>query len=334
MKKRSILLSIIFVIFIIGISMFLAQADKGDELDDFNVDVHPGIEWIRVEKVLEKYDYAYYGGTWMTLEDVLQVSEKGINLTGRDLWKYNFYEDRTESYQRIYPIADLDMLFELHVGWDIDKKERFSMTQDPVDALTASEAILIAMNGLNTQVDFLTGDVEAYINEQKENPAYKTFTFAYYPIDVEGTADTLKKIASLWEEGETFISSSADEITGVKIDRTDELYSFAEEMENELKYTDKAVAENMFLILGQNLDKKTTEPKFLIYLPSGNVTYKYEISKVEKHGEDLYISIAKRLRVGDKPVKDGCLIGLQIVKDGDEPSTIQDVSRIHLEVVE
>ena len=332
--KKTVIVLITILIIIFGVSRLATQIDEGEVPHVFEASTAPGIEWISVDKAMKQYDYAYNGGSWMTLEDVLQVLEKGTNLTGRDLWKYNFYEDRGESYQRIYPIADFDMLFELCVGWDVNKGERFSSAQDPVDKLIASEAILVAKDGLDTQVDFLTGDVEAYINEHKENPAHKSFGFTYYPIDVKGTADTMEMIASLWEEGEIFLTSSPDEITGLKIDKADELYAFVEEMANELKYTDKAVPENVFLKLSLNLEKKAAEPRFLIYIPSGNVNYRYEIAKVEKLGEDLYISVEKRLRIGEKQVKDGCLIGLQISQNYGEPSTIRDVTRIHLGWVE
>lgn len=334
MKKKIIALSITVVVLIICIYRIAARIDKEETPRSFEPSTAPGIEWIKVEKDLEKYDYSYYGGTWMTLEDVLKVSEKGINLTGRDLWKYNFYEDLTESYQRIYPIADLDMLFELRVGWDIDKKERFSMAKDPVDELTASVAILIAKNGLNTQVDFLNGDVEAYIEEQQDNPAYNTFTFAYYPIEVEGTSETIEKFASLWEERETYIISNTDVSTGIKLDNIDEMYTFSEVMQNELKYTDKAIPENVFLKLGLNLDKRNAEPTFLLYLSAGNTANKYSVSKVEKHGKDLHISIKSEARSNQDVIMDGCLIGLQIVKDGSEPSTIRDVTTIHIDVVD
>jgi hypothetical protein len=112
------------------------------------------------------------------------------------------------------------------------------------------------------------------------------------------------------------------------------MYAFAEELQNELKYTDKAVPENVFLSLGQNLDNHNAEPKFLLYIPKGNTMHQYSVFNVEKHGTDLYISIKKGTRINQNVVKDGCLIGLQIVKDGTEPSTIRDVTTIHIDFVD
>lgn len=333
--KVKIILGIIVISVIVGMIWIKAERiDNGETPRSFDTSTSPGVEWIKVDKSNKDATYRHWAGEWMTLEDVMKLSEKGKDLSGRDLWKYNFYEYRNDGYQRRYEIEDFGMLFELRVNWILDKTETFTITYDPVETLTVSEAILIARDGLDTQVDFLTGDVEGYIKEHQNNAAYKTFTFAYYPVDVQGTDASLEKIAALWEDGETYVSSNPDEITGIKIDSKEEMYAFVEEMQNELKYTDKAVPENVFLILGQNLDNHNAEPKFLLYIPKGNTMHQYSVLNVEKHGADLYISIKKGTRMNQNVVKDGCLIGLQIVKDGTEPSTIRDVTTIHIDFVE
>lgn len=228
------------------------------------------------------------------------------------------------------------MLFELHVNWILEKREMYSFEDDPVENLTVSEAVLIANDGSNTKVDFLTGDVEAYIKAHNDNPAYKTFDFSYYPIDVEGTDEVFGKFATFVEDGETFVINKPDEIKGIKIDTREELYAFTEELQYDMKYTEKAVPENVFLMIGQNLDKYKAEPKFLLYIPAGNATHEYKVSKMEKQGENLYISVEKIPLNTEKTVKDGCLIGLQILRDWSEPDpgTIRDVTTIHIEMVE
>lgn len=333
--KGKIIIGLIVIIAIVSVIWTKAnRIDDGERPHSFDTSVSPGVEFIKVDKNGKDVTYRHWAGEWMTLEDVTKLAKKGKELSGRDLWKYNFYEYRNDGYQRRYEIVDFGMLFELRVNWNLDKKEAFTITYDPVENMTVSEAVLIAKDGLDTKIDFLTGDVEGYIKEHQNNPAYKTFTFSYYPIDVQGTDTTMEKIAALWEEGEVFVSNTPNEITGIKLDSTEEMYTFAEEMKDELKYTDKAVPENVFLMLGQNLDNQNAEPKFLLYVPNGNTVHQYSVANVEKHGADLYISIKKGTRIKQDVVKDGCLIGLQIVKDGTEPSTIRDVTTIHIDFVE
>lgn len=317
---------------IIGISVIATRIDKGEKPHFFDDSKTPGIDWISVNK--NEIAYSYWGGAWMTIEDVIKLSEKGTKLSGRDLWEYNFYEIVNDGYQRRYDIEDYDMLFELYVKWDIDVTERFSAAYDPVDKLTASEAILIAKDGLDTKVDFFTGDVEAYIDEHRDNPAHNVFSFAYYPIEVEGTNETMGKIAGLWEEGETYVSSNPDELIGLKLDNIEEMDILSEELQYELTYTDKAVPANMFLKLEKNLEKEDVEPKFILYLPKGYTSYKYTVSHMEKRDTDLYISVKKEKRSTQNMGKDGCLIGLMMVQHGSEPSTIRNVKTVHIDLVE
>ena len=332
--KKLVLGLIVIIAILVGIRVTATKIDESEGPRTFDPKVYPGIEWIQVDTT-EKENYSrHLIGSWMTIEDLLNLSQKGKDICGKDLWKYNFFENLTEGYQRIFLIQDFDNLFELHINWIVEKGEKYSLDNDPVAKMIASEAVLIAKDGSNTKVDFLTGDVEAYINEHKDNPTHKTFALSYYPIDVEGTADTFDKFAALWEEGEKFISSNPDEITGIKIDTSQELNNFAKEMQYELTYTEKAVPENVFLMIGQNIDKYKAEPKFLLYIPSGNATHEYKVSKMEKQGVNLYISVEKIPRNSNKMVKDGCLIGLQMLRDQSTTDTIRDVTTIHIDLVE
>lgn len=332
--KKTILGLIIMIAIFIGIRITTAKIDESEAPRTFDTKVYPGIEWIKGE-ARERENYSrHLIGSWMKIEELLELSKKGTDICGKDLWKYNFYENVADGYQRIFLIQDYDMLFELHVNWILDKPEKYSYDNDPVANLIASEVMLVANDGSNTNVDFLNGDVEGYINDHKNNPPYKTFEYSYYPIDVNGTDDTFDKFASLWEEDETYVSSNPEEITGIKIDTREELYAFVDETEYDLTYTEIAVPENVFLMIGQNLDKYKAEPKFLLYIPKGYTTHEYKVSKMEKHGEELYISVEKIPRKSNKMVKDGCLIGLQMLRDQSTAETVRDVTKIHIELVE
>ena len=212
MKKRLIMLSILIVALIIGISIFLVQVDKGDELDAFNVDAHPGLEWIQVK-----------------------------------------------------------------------------------------------------------------------SPYYNQFGYQYLPVEVEGTAETVEKITRLIEKNENFIISHPEELVAIKIDTDEEIYTFLEEMQEELKYTDKAVGENMFLKMLLMTNTRTSEPQFLLYLPEGNLTYDYKVTKMQKVGKELYITIKKSTQTSNEDTMDGCLIGLGI-QNNDESVSIKDVKTIHIDL--
>ena len=49
MKKKWIAVLIVFIMLGIGISGFLIWTDNGDELDSYNMDAHPGLEWEQVK---------------------------------------------------------------------------------------------------------------------------------------------------------------------------------------------------------------------------------------------------------------------------------------------
>lgn len=215
MKKKWIAVLIVFIILGIGISGFLIWTDNGDELDSYNMDAHPGLEW-----------------------------------------------------------------------------------------------------------------------EQVKNQGYNKFDFLYFPAEVEGTQETAEKITQLIEDGENFVVSHPEEIVAIKIDNDEEIYTFLEEMQEELKYTDKAIGQNMFYKMLLMMNVRIPQPQFLFYIPEGNLTHEYYITDVRKKGkEELYITIQKVQLSNAEDTMDGCLIGL-IPQTSDETSTIKGVSTIHVELID
>lgn len=157
-------------------------------------------------------------------------------------------------------------------------------------------------------------------------------SFCYLPAEVEGTSETMAKFVELVEEGEEIISDNPEEILGIKIDSKEELYTFVEKMQYELKYTDTAIGEKLMFILGERVESYSAEPQFLIYIPKGNLTHEYHVTKMERHGEDLYLSIEKTPRRLLNTERDGCLIGLSLVKDSEDAVSIKDVTRVYIQM--
>lgn len=155
-------------------------------------------------------------------------------------------------------------------------------------------------------------------------------SFCYFPAEVNGTSGTMDKFAELVEAGEEIISDNPDEIRGIKIDSKEELYTFVEKMQYELKYTDSAIGEKLMFILGERVGSYSAEPQFLIYIPKDNLTHEYHVTKMERHGEDLYLSIEKTPRRIQNAELDGCLIGVSLVKDTEDAVSIKDVTRVHI----
>ena len=215
MKKKWIAVLIVFIILGLGISGFLIWTDNGDEVDSFNMDAHPGLEWERVN-----------------------------------------------------------------------------------------------------------------------NRGYNKFDFLYFPAEVEGTQETVGKISQLIEDGETYVVSHPEEIVVIKLDNDEEIYAFLDEMQEDLKYTDSAIGQNMFYKMLLSMNVRIPQPEFLFYIPEGNLSYEYYITDVSKKGkEELYITIQKAKLSNDEDTMDGCLIGL-IPQTSDEAATIKGVSTIHVELVE
>ena len=99
--KVKIILGIIVISVIVSMIWINAERiDNGETPRSFDTSTSPGVEWIKVNKSNKDATYRHWAGEWMTLEDVMKLSEKGKDLSGRDLWKYNFYEYRNDGYQR------------------------------------------------------------------------------------------------------------------------------------------------------------------------------------------------------------------------------------------
>ena len=109
------------------------------------------------------------------------------------------------------------------------------------------------------------------------------------------------------------------------------IYTFLEEMQEELKYTDKAIGENMFFKMLLMTNTRNAEPQFLLYLPEGNLTYDYKVTKMQKVGKELHITIKKSTQTSNEDTMDGCLIGLRI-QNNDESVSIKDVKTIHIDL--
>ena len=157
-------------------------------------------------------------------------------------------------------------------------------------------------------------------------------SFRYLPVEVDGTSETMDKFAELAENGEEIISDPSGVIAAIKIDSIEELNAFAEKMQYELKYTDTAIGEKLYFVLGERVGAYSGEPQFLIYIPQGNLTHEYHVTKMERLGEDLYLSIEKTPRRIQNAERDGCLIGLSLVKDSEDAVSIKDVTGVHIEM--
>jgi len=335
-KLRSVAVTAFCIIFI-GVLGVIFWTDIGHRsIEDYEKketeNVVYGPDWIRKGKKGEEQRYKKIDGEQLTLEEVIRLSEKGDAFSWKDLQKYNFYEILKEDYHRIYEIEDFDRLFELRVSWVMDGYVEYPHVYDATEDMELLEAVLIAKDGLGTQVDLLAGDVKAYIKEHQDNPTFQSFSFSYFPAEVEGTTETLKKFAELVEEGEEILPGSPEEITAVKIDSTEEMNTFVEKMQYELKYTDKTIGENVYAQTGLKVGELAAEPQFLLYISRGNLTHEYHVANVERYGEDLYISIEKSPRKNQNVTLDSCLIGLSIAKDGNETTSVKGVTRVHLSI--
>ena len=170
--------------------------------------------------------------------------------------------------------------------------------------------------------------------ERVNNRGYNKFDFLYFPAEVEGTQETAGKISQLIEDGETYVISHPEEIVAIKLDNDEEIYTFVDEMQEDLKYTDSAIGQNMFYKMLLLMNVRIPQPEFLFYIPEGNLIHEYYITDVRKEGkEEVHITIQKARLSNNEDKMDGCLIGL-IPQTSDETSTLKEVSTIYVELVE
>lgn len=170
--------------------------------------------------------------------------------------------------------------------------------------------------------------------ERVNNSGYNKFDFLWFPAEVEGTQETAEKINQLIEAGEEYIVSHPEEIVAIRLDNDEEVYTFLEELQEELKYTDKAIGENMFYKMLLMMNVRVPQPQFLLYIPVGNLTHEYYVTEVGKKGKgELYITIKRVQQSNNEDTMDGCLIGV-IPQSSDDKTTIKEASTMYIDIIE
>ena len=295
----------------------------------------PEVSWINVDRVGEEARLSKTNGKWLSLKKVLKLSKKRDAFSWKDLKKYNNYElFREEEYVRVYEIEDFDGLFELHVIWYSLRNSRpLNETVDPAETRKLKEVLLIANDGLGSYVDIRTGDVDTYIKEHQENMISRNYSFSYFKEEVKGPSETSNRIMELIEEGEEYLVNGKDEVVCIKIDNSNELDAFIEMMEQELQFADSGIKENIYETISKKLGRRSVKPQFILYFPQENPPQEYIITEVKRNGGDLYIYLEKAIREIMNAEFGGCLIGLDIQKEGNDVYAAKGISRVHIDII-
>ena len=265
-----------------------------------------------VNKVEQKTD-----GKQMTLEDVKTLALKGKDLSWTALESFNYVENSSVMYSRVYKI---DELFCLRVSSESMEAE------EPL-----SFVYLEAEDGQNTSVNIQTGDVEAYIQEHQGNCILKTYPHRIVSAEVLGSANAMTRMAELSRKiGKDQLLTNYTEVVGVLVHNIEELDTFWDTMQTELTFQKIVTKPAFYRLIKEMLEsaEELENPLIIMYFPYGNLINEYNVGTVQRYDEELTILIERKERkeIKNKKVNlDGCLMALQINKD-----SIQDITTYHI----
>lgn len=121
-------------------------------------------------------------GKQLTLEDVIRLSEKGMDLSWEDFEEYSYYETGSGLYIQVYEIDDQ---FRVAIGGT------YPFTQENPDKKEYTEKpmyiYLSANNSETGSIDIRKDDVEAYIEAHREQPLEKAIRAAILSHNMTST---------------------------------------------------------------------------------------------------------------------------------------------------
>lgn len=233
-------------------------------------------------------------GKKLTLNDVKKLAKKGNALTWKDFEKFSYVETGSGLYIRLY---EIDEMFSLSIGGtNLDKKALYFY--------------LSASDGKDEMIDIRTDDVEAFIEEHKDNPVVENVTWGYYTCPVDNTGDNYNKMIKLGGIPAKANSSSIKALAIVKITSTKELNYFVDEMKSTMNF-DAAYPDGISF---QEASSEYTDEYFegttlfLIYASAGTSANRFSLEYATKSQGVLSIGISETVSKEGDTVMQGWLV--------------------------
>ena len=215
----------------------------------------------------------------LSLDDVIRLSEKGTELTWSDFENYYYIETGSGLYIRCYKID-----------------ERFSLTIGGTG--TDMKPVYIYLNTYYDKIDIRMDDVNAFIEQNKDTPVpLPQMSFANWQFPVDCSGENLNEIISYgsylpmaYNKWKTYPT--------VRIDSYESFERFYKHFDGmfdySLKLEDTAFPfEQSIYMYGKDYHPEFFEEQslLLIYIPAKNSIDRFEVLRLQKSDDKLYINI-------------------------------------------
>ncbi len=160
----------------------------------------------------------------LTLQDVVSLSQKGAALTWSDFEKYDCVETGSGLYIRVY---EIDEMFSLLIGG--------GSTDDTIKPMYIY--LTAADSSEPSRIDIRNADVQAFIDEHKNNPVVKNVTdFTWNVCDVVADENTFDAFCRQFGAPEKMQMSSQKYLPYAKIESVSQLQDFKTAMQEHIDF--------------------------------------------------------------------------------------------------
>ncbi|MBQ2662093.1 MAG: hypothetical protein IJF80_05520 [Clostridia bacterium] len=230
-----------------------------------------------IKGVIEKYTKAK-----LTLADVIELSKRGKALSWADFEDFQYIETGSGLYIRQYKI---DEMFTLSIGGGYTNVDPMYIY------LSASDAT-------DTFVDIRMGDVEAYINEHKDNVVAVNKSFSFQSCAVGYSEDIQHFMWSVTEKKQYFSFSSRMYLPYVAIRSKSELDEFIQSAKNvfnfDLRYED-TVSLNEAIREYDEEFFKAGNTLICAYTTAPTTSTRFVVSRARTIGSELFETTVQRV---------------------------------------
>lgn len=237
-------------------------------------------------------------GKQLTLDDVIRLSKKGNKLKWDDFKKYSYTEIGSGLYIRQYVI---DEMFTLWIGGT-------NTNDHPM------YFYLHANDAWDEEIDIRTGDVEAFIDQHKNNAVVKKLSVGYYACPVDKTGENYANMTEIGGVPPSAHLSSIRFLPTVKITSVSQLEAFKNKMKDAMDFdlsTSDALSFNEII---KDYDDAHFQHAtlYLIYATAHTKETYFTLEYAKSISDGLFIGIMESIPEPATETKQGWLVCINV----------------------
>ncbi len=237
----------------------------------------------------------------LTLNDVIELSEKGQDLTWADFERFNYIETGSGLYIRVY---EIDEMFSLMIGGTFPDEDPWYI-------------YLTANDGEDHNIDIREGGVADYIAYHQKNYVVIRSTDTWHSCPVGYNEDAFAKMVQQGFISEKAIMSSIQYFPVVRIDSKQELDEFIAEMKPYMNF-DHSYANAPSFSAGidyYNDDFFRGCSLILVYTTQPNSGNRVGVEYLRRKGERMYIGLMESEMEESDDAMESWLTCIEVLRD-------------------